>query len=123
MDRAESLYENGLPLHVANPEESIIKFIPDSEWSKMTDQQKQLEKDKKNVVVTNSQQREKIAFDEDGIMAVGGMMSRQISINGERRQRSMCVSKLIDPFIRLFCRSRQRLRTHHCQRNPSRHLG
>lgn len=82
MDRVSELHVDGLPLHVVRPEESIIKCIPSSKWKLMSDAEKRKEKEKKTVVVTKVDLEEKLAFDEDGIVKVAGIMSRQISING-----------------------------------------
>ena len=82
MDRTEAFYDHGQPLHIARPEDSIIKSFTYAAWNELTPVQMQEELKKKNVIVTGWPLKEKISFDESGLRKVAGTQSRQISING-----------------------------------------
>ena len=81
-DRVEALYDNGQPLHIARPGDSLIKSFTYEAWKELTPVQMQQELRNKNVIVTGWPLKDKISFDEDGLRKVAGTQSRQISING-----------------------------------------
>jgi hypothetical protein len=81
-DRIEAFYDHGQPLHIARPEDSIIKSFTYTAWNGLTTVQMQQELSKKNIIVTGWPRKEKISFDESGLRKVAGTQSRQISING-----------------------------------------
>lgn len=84
MDRAEELYQDGLPLQVSCPDKSVFKHIPSERWDSLTEIEQQKETVGRIVVVTGEKLDgdDDITFSEAGLTAVGGIMSRQISING-----------------------------------------
>jgi len=81
-DRVEAFYDEGQPLHIARPGDSIIKSFTYEAWAALTPVQMQHELRNKNVIVTGWPLKEKISFNEDGLRKVAGTQSRQISING-----------------------------------------
>jgi hypothetical protein len=83
LDHVESFYDNGQPLHIARPSDSIIKSFTYAAWNGLTPVQMQQELMKKNIVVTGWPLKEEIAFNESGLRKVAGTQSRQISINGK----------------------------------------
>lgn len=81
MQRAEELYRDGKPLHVVSPSESVIKYCSWKTWKNLQDHDVQASIQNKNVIVSGSP-TEDIKFSKRGISQIGGMLSRQISING-----------------------------------------
>ncbi len=79
----EALYDNGRPIHIARPTESVIRTLTYESWKALSPIQMQQELRKKNVIVTGWPLQEKTLFDEDGLRKVAGAQSRQISINGK----------------------------------------
>jgi hypothetical protein len=75
-------YDDGQPLHITWPEDSIIKSFTYKAWKALTPVQMQQELSKKNVIVTGWPLKEKVSFNKDGLRKVAGTQSRQISING-----------------------------------------
>lgn len=76
------LYDNGQPLHIARPHDSIIKSFSYDAWKALTPVQMQQELKERNVVVTGWPLEDNISFNEAGLRKVAGTPSRQISING-----------------------------------------
>ncbi|KIK07371.1 hypothetical protein K443DRAFT_33924, partial [Laccaria amethystina LaAM-08-1] len=74
-------YDDGQPLHIARPDDSIIKSITYEEWKALTSVQMQQELRKKNVIVSGWPLKDDISFNEAGLRKVAGTPSRQISIN------------------------------------------
>lgn len=81
-NRIEAFYVNGQPIHVARPDDSIVKSYTYEAWKALTPVQMQRELGKKNIIVTGWPLKENLSFDEDGLRKVAGTQSRQISING-----------------------------------------
>ena len=82
-DRVEAFYDHGRPLHIAQPDNSVIKSFTYDAWKALTPVQMQQELRTKNIVVTGWPLKEKLSFNEEGLRKVAGTPSRQISINGE----------------------------------------
>ena len=83
LDRVEALYDQGRPIHIARPDESIIKTFTYEAWKALSPAQMQQEQRERNVVVSGWPLRENISFNEEGLRKVAGTRSRQISINGK----------------------------------------
>jgi hypothetical protein len=85
-NRIEAFYDQGQPLHVTRPADSLIKSFTYDAWKALTPVQMQQELKMKNVIVTGWPLKEKIYFDESGLRKVAGTPSSQISINGRYYQ-------------------------------------
>ncbi|KJA20592.1 hypothetical protein HYPSUDRAFT_142053, partial [Hypholoma sublateritium FD-334 SS-4] len=81
LNRVESLYDHGRPLHIAQPANSIIKSFSYEEWKTLTPVQMQQEQRDKNIIVSGWPFKSDISFDEDGLRKIAGTQSRQISLN------------------------------------------
>jgi hypothetical protein len=78
----EAFYDNGRPLHITEPAQSVIKSFTYATWNGLTPFQKQQELMNKNVIVTGWPLKDEISFSESGLRKIAGTQSRQISING-----------------------------------------
>ena len=83
-DRIKMFYDDGQPLHIARPDDSIIKTFAYEEWRALTAVQMQQELRRKNVIVSGWPVKDDISFNEAGLRKVAGTPSRQISINGNQ---------------------------------------
>ena len=77
-------YDDGQPLHIARPDDSIIKTFTYEKWKALAPVQMQQELKKKNVIVSGWPLKDNISFNEAGLRKVAGTPSRQISINGNQ---------------------------------------
>ena len=124
-DRVEAFYDHGQPLHIARPDDSVIKSFTYDAWTALTPVQMQQELSKKNVIVTGWPLKEKLSFNEEGLRKVAGTQSRQISINGEIDVTNSCLDcSLTCLFCRLFHQaSWQQLPSNSCERPCERSMG
>ena len=124
-DRVEAFYDHGQPLHIARPDDSVIKSFTYDAWKALTPVQMQQELSKKNIIVTGWPLKEKLSFNEEGLRKVAGTQSRQISINGEIDVTNSCLDcSLTCLFCRLFHQaSWQQLPSNSCERPCERSMG
>lgn len=101
-NRIEAFYDQGQPLHVTQPAESLIKSFTYGTWKALTPVQMQQELKMKNVIVTGWPLKEKISFDESGLRKVAGTPSSQISINGRYYQFLLSCQIIHCSIFRLF---------------------
>jgi len=74
-------YENGLPLHIADPERSVFKVMTEEEYQSSSIKTIQTHLRTKHLIVTN-RNKPRYGFDESGLRTLRSNMNDAFTVQG-----------------------------------------